>query len=287
MNAILTVFTPTYNRCHLLPKLYHSLCEQTLKDFIWLVVDDGSSDNTQEIVDIWKREKNISIEYVRQVNQGKSEAFNTGIKATRTEVFTCVDSDDYLIPDAVEIIINEWDRCKNECIGILCLREVSIVPENIRSEIFDTTLIDAYRVYGLCGDTMLIHKSEFLKKYEFPKYPGEKFVPEDYLYDKLDQDGKMRFLNKVLYRGTYIEGGYTRHMAKLIKDNPQGYNDYITQRLKIDKTLKYKILDTIKHIAIKKVLDAQATKIPCVYPLLHYVLYPFGVLLYILRYKNI
>src|SRR5699024_7599204 len=106
----LTIFTPTYNRAYILPKLYNSLVEQSNKDFVWLIVDDGSTDNTKKLVFTWIRENKISIKYYYQKNQGKSIAHNKGVKETDTELFSCVDSDDYLTKDCVEVVMNTWNN---------------------------------------------------------------------------------------------------------------------------------------------------------------------------------
>lgn len=287
MNKCITVFTPTYNRCHTLPKLYESLCSQTNKNFCWLVVDDGSSDGTEELISSWASERKIEIVYVKQENRGKSMAFNKGVSLCKTELFTCVDSDDYLTSDAIDLILLTWSDSADDCVGILGLREVSSVPEKLLKIELYTTLRDAYCIHGLKGDTMLIHKTDIIKKYQFPSFDGEKFVPEDYLYDKIDHDGKLKFLCKVLYRGVYQNDGYTRNMAKLIKNNPRGYNAFITQRLLYDQSIKLKVLDTIRHIAINQVLKSGGYKTNIVYPILYYLLYPLGFLFYIQRYKYI
>ena len=122
---MLTIFTPTYNRRHILPRLYDSLCAQTSKDFVWLVVDDGSTDQTFELFEEWQKEKKINISFYQQKNQGKSVAMNKGINECKTKLFTCVDSDDYLVNEAVNSILDTWMHCHPYSIGILCLREVS------------------------------------------------------------------------------------------------------------------------------------------------------------------
>ena len=287
MCEMLTIFTPTYNRRHILPRLYDSLCAQTSKDFVWLVVDDGSTDQTFELFEEWQKEKKINISFYKQKNQGKSVAMNKGINECKTKLFTCVDSDDYLVNEAVNSILDTWMHCHPYSIGILCLREVSKVPNAMKTNDFYTTLRDAYCKYGLHGDTMLVFRSDIIKRFQFPSFDGEKFVPEDYLYDKIDKEGKLKFLNKVLYKGQYLEDGYTAEMAKLIKNNPQGYHAFICQRLSYDDTLKQRILDTIRHIAINKVLESKGLKYQVIYPWLYALLYPLGYIFYCKRYKHL
>ena len=118
---MLTVFTPTYNRAYILPRLYESLLKQTDKNFEWVIVNDGSTDNTKKIIEEWIEKDKIVIRYYEQENQGKPVAHNKGVEKAKGEIFTCVDSDDFLVDNAVEIINSKWDECKsnNMCIGIV------------------------------------------------------------------------------------------------------------------------------------------------------------------------
>ena len=107
----LTVFTPAYNRAHLLPRLYQSLCDQTNSNFNWLIIDDGSIDETKLVVDGWIKEGRIAIQYIYQENQGMHGAHNTAYKNITTELNTCIDSDDYMPINAVDLILKKWETC--------------------------------------------------------------------------------------------------------------------------------------------------------------------------------
>lgn len=287
----LTIFTPTYNRAYILPKLYESLKSQSNKNFIWLIVDDGSTDDTEDLVNNWIKEEQIKIQYFKQSNQGKSIAHNKGVSLTETELFTCVDSDDYLRNDAVELILKNWTAIKenNNVIGILALKGKpdSSKFTTIRNNIKYTTLSEGYRKHGLQGDSMLIYRSDIIKKYEFPKFEGEKFVPEAYLYDLLDQEGKLFILREIIYYYEYLEDGYTKNMAKLIKKNPKGYLTFIEQRLKFDRNLMEKVKNTIKYTAICKVLKKKNYIRKSVYPMITFFTWPIGLIFYFTRYKNV
>lgn len=287
MKNTLTIFTPTYNRRNEIIKLYNSLESQSNKDFVWLVVDDGSTDGTDSVFVKWEKEASFQIEYIWQKNAGKSQAHNIGVSRTQTELFTCVDSDDFLSCDAVETIKKVWERSVEGDVGILALREVTIRLRQMNEIGIRTTLRNAEKNCGIKGDTMLIFKTDVLKKYSFPKFSGEKFVPENYLYDLIDRDGKLIFLDKVLYYGNYLPDGYTHNMATIIKKNPNGYLIYIEQRISLDEKLEEKCKDIIRYIAISKV--AKKTKVikgsKC--PILTLFLYPLGLLFYRIRYSNI
>lgn len=285
----LTVFTPTYNRAYTLPALYESLKRQTSRDFVWLIVDDGSTDNTREIVDGWIKEAVVDIRYYYQKNQGKMTAHNYGVRLTETELFTCVDSDDYLSDDAVEEIVKYADTLVDE-IGILAYKYDIKKNRNItriNKNIISCTLKDGYDYYDMSGDTMLIYRTEIIKKYSFPKYENEKFVPEGYLYDLLDKEGKLKILHKPLYYVTYLDDGYTSNMAKVLYNNPQGYFTYINNRLKIDKKLGNKFADSIRYNAMAIAHKKEKTISNAVYPFIALLAYIPGYIFYYRRYRGL
>lgn len=283
----ITIFTPTYNRCNELKKLYESLKNQTNKNFVWLIVDDGSIDDTEEEVNCWKDNANFEIVYIKQENKGKSAAHNIGVEKTQTELFTCVDSDDFLVCNAVNRILECWEKVKYDDIGIIARRNVTTVKNRSTNMGNIHTTLRNVRKYGIYGDTMLVYRTAILKKYRFPHVEGEKFVPENYLYDLLDQEGTLFFLNEILYYGEYLKNGYTQNMAQVLKNNPQGYLIYISQRLLIDKEIIDKFTDTIRYVAMAKVNNNKGIVRNANYPIIALLMYPLGIVLYIKRYKNI
>lgn len=288
-NKKITIFTPSYNRANTLPRLYGSLLRQTSSDFCWLIIDDGSTDSTEDLVSNWIAEKAVPIEYYKQENQGKSMAHNKGVEMTRTELFVCVDSDDYLAENAVEEIAECWKNAQEGDVGILAFKATKEGPvTKTKNGVTGqrTTLKGAYDHLGLIGDTMLIFRTVTIQKYRFPHFEGEKFVPEGYLYDQIDQDGRMILLEKLLYICEYLDGGYTSNMAKLLKNNPCGYLAFINQRLRIDKTAKEKFLDSVRYVAMAKVHKENVIR-NAVFPGYALLAYPAGVLFYFRRYKNI
>ena len=287
----ITIFTPTYNRAHTLPRLYNSLKAQTVKNFIWLIVDDGSEDDTNSLIKNWIKENEIKIEYVKQENCGKSMAHNKGVELTRTELFTCVDSDDFLITTAVEDIIIFWDNRANlNVVGILAYKGLAngnslTAMEN--KHIQSTTLKNAYSTFGLKGDSMLIFRTDIVSKYQFPNYQGEKFVPEAFLYDLVDQDGELLILPNILYKCEYLDDGYTNNIAKLLSENPKGYLAYIKNRLIVDTSWNDKIMDTIRYTAMCILSNESKLFSNSIYPVLTFITYPFGYFLYFNKYKSL
>lgn len=276
MNQGITIFTPTYNRAHRLPALYQSLCKQTSREFEWVVVDDGSTDDTKSLINGWIKEGKINIRYFWQENAGKAQAHNLGVEMAEKNLFTCVDSDDMLIVWAIERILAIWNE-HSEKIGIICacLREDDSLlthwDNNIK--VHYCTLYDAYRKYGLKGDTMLIYQTDIIRKYKFPLLRGEKFMTEAYLYDQLDREGNLYVSKDALYIREYFPDGYTNNIKKILRDNPYGYQAYLIQRLKLDRKLKYKIIDTIQYIDNKQIIKDQRLIRDSVYPVLTCLLY--------------
>ena len=286
----LTIFTPTYNRAYTLTKLYNSLKQQTSKQFIWLIVDDGSTDNTYELYQDWIKENIIQIEYYRQKsNLGKAMAHNKGVELTKTELFTCVDSDDALIHTAVEDILKCWNSRKYpDVVGLLAYKgfdDGRTLTYIKNQKIATTTLRDGYRRYGLKGDTMLIYRRDIISQYSFPYFDDEKFVPEAFLYDLIDCKGKLLILPKVLYICEYLNDGYTKNMSKLLARNPKGYLAFINQRLDLDNSTKYKLCDTIRYISICMVTNQKHFILNSKYPLLAIISLPLGYLLYLKRFR--
>lgn len=281
----ITIFTPTYNRSYTLKKLYHSLVAQTNKNFEWLIVDDGSTDETVKMIKEFINEKKIIIRYHFQENSGKASAHNYGVKMTNTELFTCVDSDDYLSKNAVDVILSTWDSI-TDAIGIIAKR---IKPDGsdltiMKNENIYTTLKGAYKNGNLIGDTFLIYKSSEIRKYQFPHFSGEKFIPEAYLYDKLDQIGKMYLLNEGLYISEYLEDGYTRNFDKVIAHNPNGYLAYLEQRIELDTDFKDRYLNIARAISISFILNKE--KLVKKYWFISLIAYPLGYFLYVKRFKE-
>ncbi|UTJ05794.1 glycosyltransferase family 2 protein [Arcobacter roscoffensis] len=225
----LTVFTPAFNRAYCIHQLYESLLRQTNQEFIWLIVDDGSSDNTKELIEKWINENKIEIKYIYQENQGMHGAHNTAYEHIITELNVCIDSDDYMTDNAVDLILKKWDSIedKSNTSGIVGLdydikgRIIgSKFPENLEY----STLYDIYHKHNIKGDKKLVLRTDIVKKY--PKYPifkDERFVPLGTLYLMIDQDYKLACLNKPLCIVEYMADGSTMNIFKQYKRHPKGF----------------------------------------------------------------
>jgi len=208
----LTIFTPTYNRALLLTRLYKSLKKQSDKRFEWVIVDDGSIDNTQELVQSFKKEDNIEINYFKQANAGKHIAINTGVNLAKGELFFIVDSDDYLIDEAVGIILKDYQNFKtigDDVAGISYRRGYSI-EKPIGSLNFTKVVTENVFDYRL------------KRKYPFPKISDERFLTEGLIWNRIGLKYKMIWKPEIIYIGEYQEGGLTDKNFEIRKQSPEG-----------------------------------------------------------------
>ena len=232
----ITVFTPTYNRAYIIENLYRSLQRQSFRDFEWVIVDDGSSDNTEELVNGWKNENDFSIIYFKQPNGGKCSAINTGLDLSKGELFFTVDSDDYLTDDALEKVA-KWESQlgdKTEFCGFagnLGISESSTPNTIFEGEYFEGTALDRYG--KIDGERAIVFYTEIHKKYKYPVFQNEKFMTEAVVYNRMAHDGyKMRFYNDIIWIYEYKEDGLTKAGSKLFINNPYGYGLWLKEKSK-------------------------------------------------------
>lgn len=230
-----TVFTPTYNRAYILGDLYHSLQRQTCMDFEWLIVDDGSADDTKALVASWQGEENpFPIRYVYQENGGKCRAINRGLKEADGRLFFTVDSDDYLTDDAIEKVIR-WDGELPKD-GHFCgyVGNRGTTPTQTPNRLFpggylDGTALDRYDQVD--GERAFVFYTEIHRKYLYPEFPGEKFLTEAITWDLMAHDGyKMRFYNDIIWIWEYKDDGLTRAGYRVFLENPQGTGLFFRQK---------------------------------------------------------
>lgn len=224
---LLTVFTPAYNRAHTLSRTYESLREQDCKDFIWLIVDDGSTDNTAELVAEWQTKENgFEIQYIYKENGGMHTAHNTAYEHIQTELNVCIDSDDKMAPGAVRKIKDTWNIIKDkDYAGIIALDadfEGNIIGKGFRKDMQETTL-GGYYASGGIGDKKLVYRTEIIKSVPpYPIFPGEKYVGLIYKYTLVDQKYKLYILDDVICEVEYQTDGSTGTMWKQYLQNPRG-----------------------------------------------------------------
>lgn len=223
----ITIFTPTYNRRQLIERLYQSLLSQTQKNFEWLVIDDGSTDNTENyFTDLLAKQQPFPIRYIRQENGGKHRAINKGVQNANGELFFIVDSDDYLTENAIEKI-NQWVATldnSHKWAGIAGLKgysKDSVVGQHSRVSYVDAKNSER-RKYNLLGDKAEVYFTKVLKKYPFPEIPGEKFISEEIVWNAIARgDYYLRWFSEIIYICDYLDDGLTKDNTK-DRNNPQG-----------------------------------------------------------------
>ena len=248
---LITVFTPTYNRAYIIEKLYKSLQQQTKKNFEWIIVDDNSSDNTENLIDTFIRDDNdFSIKYIKQKHGGKHRAINKALKVAEGKYFFIVDSDDQLTNNAIELI-NQWVVEVDSDDQICGVSGERIYPTGeyigskakvSRGDYVDATFLDKSKI-NLSGDKAEVYKTEVLKKFPFPEFEGEYFVTESLVWDAIGAAGyKIRWYNEPIYIREYLEDGLTKTGANEIQghiDNYQGFLAYIKQCRQVHSKYDY------------------------------------------------
>lgn len=233
-HLLITIFTPTYNRATLLPRLYASLKNQSIQNFEWVVVDDGSSDSTEEVVKGFEAENRIPIQYIKKDNEGKHLAINKGVKLAQGDLFFIVDSDDYLTPNATQLIANYYPKIKHrdDFAGMSFRRGTSsttYIGTNKSFEDLAANALDFRFKHRIDGDMAEVFKTSLLKLYPFPKILGEKFCSEGLIWNRIALKYKLLWTSHIIYIGEYLTGGLTDNSIITRQQSPQyailGYSE--------------------------------------------------------------
>lgn len=260
----ISVLTPTFNRANLLEKLYQSLIKNSKSkvEIEWLIMDDGSTDNTRNIVGGFKEENKIDIKYYYQENQGKMVAINKLVGQATGELIVDCDSDDYFTDDAFEIIKQEYEKNKEEKnIYGLCFLKYDTAGKNIGKNFKNskTTMFDLYFKEGEDGEKAVVFFADIRKQYGHEIEAEEKFVTEARMFHKMDEKYKMICINKPIMICEYQRDGYTKNINKQFVENPLGYYKYFEEILQKDMkgVLFKKRLYAIKHFILFSYLTKQ------------------------------
>lgn len=248
---MITIFTPTFNRAYTLHKLYETLCEQNYKDFEWVIVDDGSKDNTEALVAEFISQHKININYYKQQNQGKHIAINKGVELAKGELFFIVDSDDILPRDSLEIVIEKYQSIKDdETIAGLAGRRGYIsggyIGTNKSYDDVIMTSLDFRFKKKIAGDMAEVYKTKVIRQYPFPQFEGERFCPEALVWKRIDQQYKMLWFSDIIYKGEYIPDGLTANSFKVRKNSPKASCLYYAEEAQYD-TPAYQKLKSVAN----------------------------------------
>lgn len=227
-HPFITILTPTYNRASLLPRLFDSLLRQTNKDFEWIVVDDGSTDDTREVVANLKEKCGgaFPMGYVYKANGGKHMAINIGAERARGELLFIADSDDLLTDDALKTVANSWhdisdDKSFAGIAGLdITMDTREVIGSGLPQEHIDCNAIDIRYRHHVTGDMKEVFRTEVLREFPFPEFAGERFCPEQLVWFRMARRYRLRYINKPIYIADYQPDGITAGITRARMRNP-------------------------------------------------------------------
>lgn len=278
----ITIFTPTYNRSHSLVALYESLLSQTSKDFEWIIVDDGSEDDTQNLVEKWINEKKIIITYYKQENGGKHRAINRGLKLAKGTFFFIADSDDKLTSDAIELVINAGKKIESDAkfAGVAfndCYANGKRVGGEVTYDTLDIDNVSFREKLAIKGDMKEVWKTNILTQYPFPEFSNEKFISEGVVWSEIAKKYILRYINKSIYIVEYNSDGLSKNIARHHRNSPKGTMLYFLNRINDSRySVKRHIIDAINYWRYTISYKGERNK----FPLWMWMLYPVGLLFY-------
>lgn len=257
MKEKITILTPTYNRAKLLTRAYESLVNQKNKSFIWLIVDDGSTDDTENIVNNFIKEDKIIIQYFRKKNGGKHTALNYGIEKIKTELTMILDSDDKLTDDAIEVVLKDYKEYINDdkiCGASYLKADLNrkVLGELYNTDKFISNHIEARINARNKSDKEEVFKTKILKKYPFPIFEGEKFLSETLIWNRIAKKYDTLYINKIIYLCEYQPDGMSKNWRKLNLKNPQGASLVVNEMSTKEFKFKVRIKNTLAYIVYSK-----------------------------------
>ncbi|WP_455096992.1 glycosyltransferase family A protein [Prevotella jejuni] len=249
---MITILTPAYNRGHLLGKLYQSLVKQDFEDFEWVIVDDGSSDSTTNIVDKFIQDEKIIISYIKQSNGGKHRALNRGVIESNGELILIVDSDDSLPKNSLSVINRYYLEIKDNPLiggvcGLMAHHDGTIIGKRNALSPMDISSIEMRYKYAFTGDVCEVFKAEVLRDFPFPEIENEKFCPEDLVLNRIAKKFKLLFINDVIYYRDYLDGGLTSKIVKIRMQSPIASMMCYAELLQNDIPYIYKLKAAINY----------------------------------------
>ena len=254
----LSILTATYNRADYLEKLYKSILDNIETSNLkteWIIINDGSTDNTEEVIEKIVLENRIEIKYLFQENSGKMSAINRGMEEVTGELVVDCDSDDFFASNAFKVIEQNASKLlDNERIYALCFLKQDLLGnisgKNFSKNYMESTMFDLYFKQNIQGEKILVFNTKIRKKFKHELEQNEKFITEARMYHKMDENHKILCINEAIEIGDYKEDGYTKNIIKIFKTNPNGYYNYFKEILQKDMrgVLLKKKLYILKHL---------------------------------------
>ena len=259
---LITVFTPTYNRAHLLPRLFESLQRQTFRDFEWLVVDDGSTDGTENLPFFKEEHEGFPIRYIRQRNGGKHRAINRGVKEAEGELFFIADSDDMLAEDALQAVVEQYQQIqgKDSFCGVCGLDMApsgKLIGSGLPQSVIDCSSIVLRNKYHVTGDLKEVFRTEVLREFPFPEIFDERFCPEALIWNRIAQKYLFRYFNYPIYIAEYQPEGLTDRIVRIRMESPVASMMTYAEMLGYDIPLREKVKSAINYWRFRLCSKAQ------------------------------
>ena len=272
---LISILTPTYNRGKLLLPLYESLKNLTFEDFEWLIVDDGSEDDTEQYALSWIahniQNAEFPIRYIKKSNGGKHTAINRGVREANGELILILDSDDTLPADSLATIAQYYEQCKGykDCAGVCGLmahHDGQLIGTGFPKEpMYESALQFRYAEKGnVTGDLLEVYKTSVMREFPFPEIENEKFCPESLVWNRIANKYKLFCFNKVIYYRDYLEVGLTSKIVRIRMNSPIASTMTYAEMLAYDISLKWKIRSAINYWRFKYCIKNKSLKAPTV-----------------------
>ena len=269
----ISILTPTYNRGKLLLPLYDSLKNLTFEDFEWLIVDDGSEDDTEQYALSWIAHNIENVEfpirYIKKSNGGKHTAINRGVREASGELILILDSDDTLPVDSLATIAQYYEQCKGykDCAGVCGLmahHDGQLIGSGFPKEpMYESALQFRYAEKGnVTGDLLEVYKTSVMREFPFPEIENEKFCPESLVWNRIANKYKLFCFNKIVYYRDYLEGGLTSKIVRIRMNSPIASTMTYAEMLDYDISLKWKIRSAINYWRFRYCIKNKALKAP-------------------------
>lgn len=286
---MITVFTPAYNRADLLHVAYDSLCRQTVihggvSPFEWLIVDDGSTDNTEDVVKVFCQEGKIPVRYFRKPNGGKHTAINYGAQRAFGELFMILDSDDSLPSDAIDIVLSQYENVRDRkdlagVCGLMAHHDGQRIGSGFPSDGMYLNSIEMRYRYNVTGDLMEVWRTDVLKEFPFPEYDGERFCPEALVWNRIAGKYRLHCFNKIVYYRDYLDDGLTANIMRVRHNSPLASMNMYSELAHLDIPFVQKLKASVNFWRFtpckycRKVFEMNMLNI------ISFTMAPFGVLM--------
>jgi len=238
----ISVLTPTFNRAGTLGRLHDSLVAQTRRDFEWVIIDDGSSDETPALVDVWRSQGAIDIAYEWQANRGIHVAWNRGVALARGEFITVVGSDDWLVPNGLELMLEWWNTIPESeresfsgVVGLCADPAGRVLGELYPEDVFDCDPAELLHIYGVRGDKHSMLRRDVYCEYPFPYAddPSVHWVPSQLVWNRMALRYRERHVNEIIKIVEYQRDGLSARSQMLPLESPLAMRQYLLEELRL------------------------------------------------------